>query len=1134
MKRLLLTVLTVGLAASVGAAFPIIGYVQLNPPNGTQLGEFNTSSGTVGSLTDTGLSSGGCVQAAIGGSLTTTGVNCGSGGGGGSIGGTINTAPQYSPSYYAIASSNVLSGLSPGTSGQILTTQGSSGPPFWGPIPLSASSATVTYVQISSSGNFILNGTANQSATFNVTSGTINGPFNASTIESLNGYTQNNLTVLTSSRVSSFTAVGTGALNSLSGGIENVAVGNNALNANSLGNVNTAVGFKALQSNIGSFNTGVGANSLFFNTVGQGNVAAGDNTLVTNVGGSFNSAFGSGALGSSGSSDNTGLGYGSLFSTTGGSDNTAIGYLSGSTNTGGSNNIFIGSGANAASNSLTNAIAIGFNSSVSASNTAQIGGAVNSSTAINLTVASMTISGLQAGQCVQAGTGGLLTATGSACGASGGGGSGIINAASQDVIPFYSTTGSSNVVSGATSITTDGVGQLTVSTITGIAGNYGSSSATNGPAGSNAFHGSYVAIRSSGTTAGLLIDSRGIVAGGAQQQVGALTVRNDANPGSPASTLLVLVDSTTDSQSGTGELEIWSNGAMHNDPIIWIHRASSNSSPEMRWDSPSPNMEMVTTSTDNAHGRGKWEPYANASADIYLQVNSRAWDNTTFENVAYWAPLDIQPSLGLPGLYLRAQDLTDDSGVLTSSVTAAVNFFTLNGHTVGLQGPANTTASWAFQIPHTFQNQGQLLYQTTNSSPWNWEFTTGGSSQQVLTNGGTGAPYWSTVSGGAIISTNTLQFGTTFYVSSGTIGQGNFYVNSDPTLAVAPFPSTGTITINTPSQSTTAGSINYKVQTGTILPNFSLIVSSASNASLTMSLKGSGSIGGCTAGLSWGGVCLSQIGGISTMNTSLSISGGIYIKGQDNQNNATYLVTSTDTVILASATNNAGMTINLPASSSSLGQLLTISKVDQSTQAVTIQANGTDVIAGTGTLNLNAFMQTDSIVSDGIGHWLPYGHGISPTPPIFINAYGASAASAVATSSAIYSQAFYVPIPVNVRAFRLAATATTSNVDLGIYDQNYKLLGNTGSLATINGEATYNLLTPLNLAPGYYYMAFTASNVLGTSTFQRLAGNASQQNCNVDTSDAALPLPSAPNPNNFGTTALCFLQAVLVNGGVSQ
>jgi len=393
-------------------------------------------------------------------------------------------------------------------------------------------------------------------------------------------------------------------------------------------------------------------------------------------------------------------------------------------------------------------------------------------------------------QCLHADANGYITGTGSDCG-SGGSTNGTIVASPQFRLPYYSTSGTTTTVTGASGITTDGAGGLVVSTIT-----MGSASSVSGPSGSSAFNGGYAIIRTSGTSQGLIVDSRGVPAGGGQAQAGAVTIRNDANPGAPASTLLVLVDSTTDAQSGTAMLDMYSLNSNHNDPLIWIHRTSGNSSPEMRWDSPTPNLETVATSSDNAHGRGKWEPYATPFQSEILQVNSRAWDNTTFENIAYWEPLSIQPSFGKPGLYLRAQDLTNDSAVLASSNTSAVNFFTQNNHTIGITGPLNVASgSWRVRISSTIPTAGTLIYMNGADSTGDYpmSYTQVGTSGQFLQSNGAAAPTWATPSGGgssiyAATATASFPFGASFStITISGVGAGELDLSegSAPTVSVS-------------------------------------------------------------------------------------------------------------------------------------------------------------------------------------------------------------------------------------------------------------------------------------------------------------------------------------------------------------
>jgi hypothetical protein len=121
--------------------------------------------------------------------------------------------------------------------------------------------------------------------------------------------------------------------------VSNTATGNQALNTNSSGTGNSAFGYNTLKSNaIGSNNTAMGFAALTSST-GSRNAAHGSASLANNTG-----------------SDNAGFGYNSLVSNITGNNNTAI-----------------GSGADVASSGLSNATAIGYNASVAASNTIQLG-----------------------------------------------------------------------------------------------------------------------------------------------------------------------------------------------------------------------------------------------------------------------------------------------------------------------------------------------------------------------------------------------------------------------------------------------------------------------------------------------------------------------------------------------------------------------------------------------------------------------------------------------------------------------------------------------------------------------------------------------------------------------------------------
>lgn len=121
-------------------------------------------------------------------------------------------------------------------------------------------------------------------------------------------------------------AAGQGALQLNSAGYQNTAIGASALTANASGTRNTAVGYAALSNCTASLNTSVGMQSLGNITTGSSNVGMGVNVLVSSQAGSSNTA----------------IGYSSMTAVTTGNFNTALGYNALLNLTTGSGNVMLG------------------------------------------------------------------------------------------------------------------------------------------------------------------------------------------------------------------------------------------------------------------------------------------------------------------------------------------------------------------------------------------------------------------------------------------------------------------------------------------------------------------------------------------------------------------------------------------------------------------------------------------------------------------------------------------------------------------------------------------------------------------------------------------------------------------------
>lgn len=340
-----------------------------------------------------------------------------------------------------------------------------------------------------------------------------------------------------------------------------------------------------------------------------------------------------------------------------------------------------------------------------------------------------------------------------------------VSGKAQFTIDSTSITTAGVLIAGSNITLTPGSGNTTISAVGAGYNIYPASSTTSTPFGASfstitvtqtqtgAINAAV--ITSTGTGIPLLVIPQGFVSNGLQNQKGVVTIGDTVNT-RPFSTYLVIVDSTTDLQNGGGMIEVWSDSPLHNDPKLWFHVQGHDSSPEIRDDANAPNWEMVNTSTNNAQGLGKFEPAAVAFQGVDLQRNSRAYDNSTFENV------EIMHALQNGGGLELAAPL-GANGSLYGIDTAPLQFNTTNNHVIGLTGPMATTAGWTFALPTTPNNLGQVMYQSSNGrgGPLNsrqWDFTTGGSSGQFLTFNTGAAPTWTTGSGGG--GTSSLAVGT--------------------------------------------------------------------------------------------------------------------------------------------------------------------------------------------------------------------------------------------------------------------------------------------------------------------------------------------------------------------------------------
>lgn len=398
------------------------------------------------------------------GSLTCQGqtaiITTGGSGGGSNINGSINNANQYSDAYYSVTgSSNVISGLVPGTSGYVLTTGGPTVPPFWSP------KSTPTAISITN-----VNGTSPILTSVSGTTTTVSFSQTIPQTETI----VSSLTVTQGVLSSTLTVTSTSTL-------AYTTITNSTSGSSSVGNVTRGAFIVAVDAGIPGENPSVHGVDIIANENGNGTDSlnfvegaqiegnySGANGITLEIGARGIGGFG-GPVGSV--AQNVDGFFGEATSTNGGLVNNAADFYAQTLSQGAStitarygfyadnpsliisgtpgtivNNygVYVASQTNGSGNNF----GIWTNSGRN-----HFGG--TSDFPLGLTASTVTITGLASGQCVQTTTGGLLTVSGSPCGSGGGSGSSPLGV-NYNGVSITSPTAQINFIGPGVSVTATG------------------------------------------------------------------------------------------------------------------------------------------------------------------------------------------------------------------------------------------------------------------------------------------------------------------------------------------------------------------------------------------------------------------------------------------------------------------------------------------------------------------------------------------------------------------------------------------------------------------------------------------------------------------------------------------------------